>query len=233
MSDFKKTSETESSAVAKRRSFLKKSATGAVLASLPAQSVWGACSVSGAMSGNLSRNTDRHDCVMPVLPAGRSPGFWSETYNGSNGINGAFKKVKGGNKTWKNNRRECYREHIKAVVDSASLGLTPELYTGSYNSLYSALLESNGGGDGSLEFNLAGVWLSSYFGFYGAADEGNTSKATARVNEILLYVFVKVSQKEDPSGSELNAIYNFTGSPESTYNVGACNYTSSNPGPTS
>ena len=55
-SDDKKTSEIENTSVVKRRSFLKKSASGAVLVSLPAQSVWGACSVSGAMSGNLSQN---------------------------------------------------------------------------------------------------------------------------------------------------------------------------------
>ena len=118
MSDLNKSSEIEGSSVQKRRSFLKKSATGAVLVSLPAQSVWGACSVSGAMSGNLSQNTDRHDCEEPNLPAGRSPGFWSQLYGGSNGINGGFTRVKGGNKDWKNGRRECYRDHIKEFIDS-------------------------------------------------------------------------------------------------------------------
>lgn len=228
MSDFKKTSNTESSAVAKRRSFLKKSATGAVLASLPAQSVWGACSVSGAMSGNLSRNTDRHTCVLPLLPAGRSPGFWSQTYNGSDGINGGFQKVKGGTKAWNNARRECYRAHIKEFIDNTSMGLNPQLYTGSFDNLRDALLDSNGGGDGSLEFNLAGVFLSSYFGFYGSTDQGSVSKASARVNEILLYIFVKASINEDPTDLELNAMYNFVGDPESSYNVGTCNYTRNN-----
>ena len=59
-----------------RRRFLQKTAVGTVIASLPAKSVWGACSVSGALSGNLSQNTDRHDCTIPRLVGGRSPGGW-------------------------------------------------------------------------------------------------------------------------------------------------------------
>tara|TARA_R110002167_G_scaffold78652_6_gene217428 strand:- start:453 stop:1148 length:696 start_codon:yes stop_codon:yes gene_type:complete len=226
MSDFKKASEIENTSVVKRRSFLKKSATGAVLVSLPAQSVWGACSVSGAMSGNLSQNTDRHDCDIPLIPAGLSPGYWSQLYNGSNGINGTFANVKGGNEEWKTGRRECYRNHIKDFIDSdVSMGLSTEIYTGIHGNLKSALMSSNGGGDGSLEFNLAGVFLSSYFGFYGSNDEKNITMASQRVNQIALYIFVKANQNEVPSKSELTGIFNFNKNSVTNYTVDFCNMT--------
>ncbi len=60
-----------------RRKFLKKAAVGAVVSSLPAQSVWGACTVSGALSGgsNFQQNCDNY-----FLIRGFSPGRWMKDH---------------------------------------------------------------------------------------------------------------------------------------------------------
>ena len=72
MNEFKKTGETESSAVNKRRSFLKKAGVTSLVLSLPSQSVWGSsCTVSGNMSGNLS-NPSQTGCRV----TGKSPAYW-------------------------------------------------------------------------------------------------------------------------------------------------------------
>ena len=72
MNEFKKTGETESSAVNKRRSFLKKAGVTSLVLSLPSQSVWGSsCTVSGNMSGNLS-NPNQTGCTV----TGKSPSYW-------------------------------------------------------------------------------------------------------------------------------------------------------------
>ncbi|MEP2653385.1 MAG: hypothetical protein ABJH06_15495, partial [Paraglaciecola sp.] len=57
-----------------RRSFIKKSAAGVVVTSLPAKSVWGACNASGISGGSGSTAT----CELPILSNGRSPGSWSK-----------------------------------------------------------------------------------------------------------------------------------------------------------
>lgn len=226
MSDFKKTSDTESSAVAKRRSFLKKSATGAVLASLPAQSVWGACSVSGAMSGNLSRNTDRHDCVQPVVSAGKEPKYWCDAYNNDGGkdhrVSDGFSQCKSKNRTKHNKRRECYRKHLVDCCDSLNMDLHPELYTGNFNNCKDALFHSNVNGKASLEYCLAGVYLSSFFGFHNASHKGSKTEASKKVNEILLYVYVKSSQGDEVDLSEIESICNFSAQHKSDYRVDVC-----------
>jgi len=226
MSDFKKTSETESSAVAKRRSFLKKSATGAVLASLPAQSVWGACSVSGAMSGNLSRNTDRHDCTTPVVSPGKKPKYWCDAYtndgNKNHRISDGFSRCKSKNNKKHNRRRQCYKDHLVDCCNTLNMDLTPELYTGNFNNVKDALFHSSINDTPSLEYCLAGVYLSSFFGFHNEADKGSKSKASKKVNEILLYVYVKADQGQDVDLSQLEAICNFTSSQKSTYRVNVC-----------
>lgn len=192
MSDLNKSSEIEGSSVQKRRSFLKKSATGAVLVSLPAQSVWGACSVSGAMSGNLSQNTDRHDCTQPRL-AGLSPGFWKKYRVGANAskspIHSKFESVVGGKNSSSAN---CYKDIVKEVVANEEMNLDAELYSGP-EKLNDALVPSSAG------FNIAGVWLNSYFGFYGdGADDHEI--ADQRANEMLLYItFDAIKNQDDPN----------------------------------
>jgi hypothetical protein len=67
-----------------RRTFLKRASASAVIASLPLKATWAGgagtgCSVSGNLSGNLSR-----DCSTAQID-GRSPGGWHKYYKpGSN-----------------------------------------------------------------------------------------------------------------------------------------------------
>jgi len=79
--------EQNQTTVAKRRQFIKKAGAGVAVSSLPMKSVWGACTVSGVMSGNLSQNGGGTGdvCGSLSLTGGRSPGFW---YVGNGGING-------------------------------------------------------------------------------------------------------------------------------------------------
>lgn len=204
MSDFKKTSEMESSAVVKRRNFLKKSVAGAALVSLPAQSVWGACSVSGAMSGNLSQNTGRHDCSMPSLPDGQKPNFWRDVY-GTSDFDG-FTSVD-------NDNRESYRAEIKCFMDSNGMALATELYPSPQPTLQTTFTNSGSG----LENKLAAVFLNSYFGFYGSAGQGSIPMANQLVNEMLLYVFVKSNQGDTFTKPQLNTLFSLSDNGQSAF----------------
>jgi len=66
-----------------RRTFLKRATAGALIASLPLKATWAGgngtgCSVSGNLSGNLSR-----DCSTAQID-GRSPGGWHKYYKAGN-----------------------------------------------------------------------------------------------------------------------------------------------------
>lgn len=65
-----------------RRSFIKKASAGAILTSLPAQSVWArggnVCTASGAMSGNMSGIERHKDCEKPSVPIGCGPDVWKD-----------------------------------------------------------------------------------------------------------------------------------------------------------
>jgi hypothetical protein len=223
MSDFKKTSDTESSVVVKRRSFLKKSATGAVLASLPAQSVWGACSPSGMMSGNLSQNTGRHNCPTPIVSSGKSPKYWRDTYNNVVATN--LKVFEGfsactDKDTRKHKRhRKCYKNHIVSCCEGLNLDLPTELYDRPYGKLKDALL---GSGTDSMEYCLAGVYLSSFFGFHNDGSMGDRTKASKKVNDIYIYFNTMANQGLDVSFSELESLCNFTAQHKTDYVTNEC-----------
>jgi hypothetical protein len=167
-----------------RRIFLKKSAAGAVITALPATSAWGACSVSGAMSGNLS-SFSRHECEVPLIVGGRSPDAWKNIGKKCHAIflNSGAKGSP---------RNKCYRNYVNEFIDTTSMDLN-SLFTGPSDNLRAAL-ESNGGGDGSLEFNLAGVYLNSYFGLYNIDNANNHAVASALVNSIILYLVTEANQ---------------------------------------
>jgi hypothetical protein len=213
VNDGKKTSEIENFSVVKRRSFLKKSATGAVLVSLPAQSVWGACSVSGSMSGNLSQNTGRHDCPVPSLAPGKIRAWWQNVYennNNNNPIDG-FTSISG------DTQRECYRVEIQDVMDNNNMALATELFPSPQTTLYTSLANGT-----PLERKLAAVFLNSYFGFYGALDERDITKANERVNDILLYVILQENQGNPIATDQLNALLNLTGQSVTDYTAANC-----------
>ena len=212
-SDHKKTSEIENTSVVKRRSFLKKSASGAVLVSLPAQSVWGACSVSGAMSGNLSQNTGRHDCPVPNLLAGKPTEWWQDVYNNTNNAN----LISGFNSIISATQIECYRLEIKEVMDGNGIALATELFPSPQTTLFTSLASGT-----PLETKLAAVFLNSYFGFYGPQDERDLVKANALVNDILLYVILQENQGNPIATDQLNALLSLTNESTTDYTAANC-----------
>ncbi|MEP4890983.1 MAG: hypothetical protein ABJV04_13215 [Aliiglaciecola sp.] len=189
MNEFDKSYKKDVSAVNKRRNFLKKSATGAVIVSLPAKSVWGACSVSGALSGNLSTNTDRHTCTMPYLNGGRSPGNWKKY---SNNMHSTFTKLKtcknnyGKNSSEYKTMESCYAESIEEVYQH-TLTLPSDLPSRTLT--VSEALASNGSGDNNIYFHLAAVYLNTYFGFYSTYTEG-AAAAQQAISEVFLYWYI-------------------------------------------
>ncbi|MEC9263386.1 MAG: hypothetical protein VYD53_18675, partial [Pseudomonadota bacterium] len=83
--------EQNQTSVTKRRQFIKKAGAGVAVSSLPMKSVWGACSVSGVMSGNLSQTGGGagETCGTVVMPnGGRSPGSWFQGNTWTPGSNG-------------------------------------------------------------------------------------------------------------------------------------------------
>ncbi|WP_445767980.1 hypothetical protein [Rheinheimera sp.] len=198
-----------------RRRFLQKTAVGTVIASLPAKSVWGACSVSGALSGNLSQNTDRHDCTIPNLYGGRSPGGWRNYKGNGHSIFSALKQIKdqyGTKSTKYKNARACYISVIEAVM-AHPLPVPPELTTVSHT--VASALSSNGTGDNNIFFHLAAVYLNAYFGLYGQVHYGQAA-AIALVQQIFLNWYMQLSANPGSSVSFSDSLLG--------YNDGSTNY---------
>ncbi|MDP2716254.1 hypothetical protein [Rheinheimera sp.] len=168
-----------------RRRFLQKTAVGAVIASLPAKSVWGACSVSGALSGNLSQNTDRHDCTIPKLWNGRSPGGW---LNYKSNCHSIFTDLSRKKVIYKK-KPQIYQKYLKCYVDAVELAmdmpliLPAELEAASHS--VRSGLASNGYGDSNIYFHLAAVYLNAFFGLY----PGYSGQADAEALVERLYLF--------------------------------------------
>ena len=198
-----------------RRRFLQKTAVGTVIASLPAKSVWGACSVSGALSGNLSQNTDRHDCTIPNLYGGRSPGGWLNYKGNCHSIFSALGQLKttpGVTTKQYNRARNCYISVIEAVM-AHPLPVPPELTTISHT--VASALSSNGTGDNNIFYHLAAVYLNAYFGLYGQVHYGQAA-AIALVQQIFLNWYMQLSANLGSSVSFSDSLLG--------YNDGSTNY---------
>lgn len=186
--------QTANSGMSGRRSFLKKSATGAVIMSLPAKSVWGACSVSGAMSGNLSQNTNRHDCTAPILSGGRSPGTWHHSTLPN--IHSVFSNYKSSSESCKESIHKAINE-VKGTV----MQLPSELVDGGARTVQSGLSDS-----GSVFWHLGAAYLNAYFGLYGGQYQGHAG-AQALVNQLFLYIFM---QLESNPGFDVESVMGYT-----------------------
>ncbi|MCF4010255.1 hypothetical protein [Rheinheimera sp. UJ63] len=186
-----------------RRKFLTKVGTGVVISALPAKSVWGACSVSGALSGNLSHNTNNDHCIVPTLTNGRSPGGWSNI--SSNNINSFFielDRIKSsyGNKSNEfNNAVKKYLDFVNTVKNH-TLPVPKELTTRNYT--IKSGLSSNGSGDNNIFYHLSAVYLNAYFGFY----KGYLGKQSADelVNTIFMVWYIQLSNTNTRSRSSVN-----------------------------
>jgi hypothetical protein len=145
-----------------RRKFLKKASAGVVITALPAQSVWGACTVSGALSGNASRINN--DCqTIPALSNGRSGGSWKDPSNGHKiaamfSCIGTVKSTYGETSSQYQNARVQAFTAINNVIDGPEINLN-KLGTDRLD-LRQAL---NGGG---YTKHLAAAYLNFHFGFY-------------------------------------------------------------------
>lgn len=215
-----------------RRKFIYKSATGAALVAVPGKSVWGACSVSGAMSGNVS-SMARHTCEVPDFSGGRSPGTWKEDHISLKAHavfdalaeNSIQKKAENGSAMY-----DCYVRHVTQFINSNVMQIDPRLLSDSLLSSYPTgviniyeALTSNGGGDGSLEYNLAGVFCNAYFGFYPEvvsheSDEvSRLAKANKLVNDIVIYLVTM--SKTNPT---VSIDFQFSSDASTPYVVQSC-----------
>jgi len=196
-----------------RRRFLQKTAVGAVIASLPAKSVWGACSVSGALSGNLS--SDRHDCTIPKLFGGRSPGGWMNYQSNCHSIFlqlGRIKQRFGKDSKKYQDAYACYTGAVELVMDH-QLPIPAELVTVSHT--VRSGLASNGTGNNNIFFHLAAIYLNAYFGLYGQNYSGPAA-AVALVEQVFMYWYMITNQNQ-------NTIITFSDS-ELGYTDGSTNW---------
>lgn len=201
-----------------RRRFLQKTAVGAVIASLPAKSVWGACSVSGALSGNLSQNTDRHDCTIPQLFGGRSPGGWLNIESNCHSVFSELGRMKqrfGIHSKKYKDARLCYLSEVDLVMQH-KLPLPAELTTVVHT--VRSGLASNGYGSNNIFFHLAAIYLNAYFGLYGQYYSGPAA-AVALVERIFLSWYRVINQDQ-------NTIITFSDS-ELGYTDGSTNWKAS------
>lgn len=184
----KKSSETVS--VNSRRKFIQKASAGAALTTLSAKSVWGACTVSGALS--TGSNADNH-CRDYPLTGGRSPGFWQEPNSNNNQACSAFTHV-----GCDNIKVNCHIKKTKATVKipldagdwaaelsiDAVLGASPE-YTVDLNVIFGLDSQGNNnlyGKDENVAYHLAAAYMNAFYGFYDGALAG-TEFADVRGNE--------------------------------------------------
>ncbi len=143
-----------------RRKFIQKAAAGTILTTLPASSVWGVCTVSGALSGG-SQVVD--NCKFPPLTGGgRSPEYWKPS--GQSQYYDGFSNYDSG-------QEDCLRTAITTFESATTIPLDDGLTL----NLASGLAES-----GSLSFHLSAAYLNAYYKFYilpitlGGSDVINT-----------------------------------------------------------
>ena len=223
-----------------RRQFIVKAAVGSAALSVPGKSVWGACSVSGAMSGNVSRVNPEQKCEATPIFGGRSPGTWKDALDGS--MNGqrlkamftALQKVdypempaaEPGSILW-----VAYESHLESVIKSNSMKIDKRIldddvsYVNGGVPLFDALDKPGG-----MDYNLAAVWLNTYFGFYpsvvhhSASASDRIQKANELVNNIAIYLFsesrIALASPESLGGTQtVSFSYNFESGSSSEYTL--------------
>jgi hypothetical protein len=143
-----------------RRKFLVKTSAVSLISALPATSVWGACTVSGALSGGSKVNDD---CTTITLSNGRSPGFWRDADTKTNGgaIADVFPYLKGPN-------ANCERTHLMSVIGSTKVAAN--IYLGKNENGVGITININESlkYQGGIFWNLAAVYLNAVFGLYSS-----------------------------------------------------------------
>lgn len=208
--------EQNQSSVTKRRQFIKKAGAGVAVSSLPMKSVWGACSVSGVMSGNLSQNGGGtgDTCGTVQMPAGgRSPGSW---FNGGTWTPGGnsksaasvFPQLKVGihitEECLLDARIEKMRTIINQFVADTELTLTVAaakyIYDSdnAYDTSPTLLAALNGTGIPNSRKNImrhsAIVYMNVYFGLYNGVTLPLNHSAAQETAEIVMAQLVDNKQ---------------------------------------
>lgn len=144
-----------------RRQFLKKTSAGVVISTLPATSVWGACTVSGALSGGSKVNDDCN--TIPVLTNGRSHGSWKQILTHKNKLRSMFKFVQDAQNI-SDDAHEIARTAMICVIKPV-LDLVIPLNDAGTETL--SINEVNTGSGNRMQ--IATAYLNFHFGFYGDA----------------------------------------------------------------
>jgi len=150
-----------------RRKFLVKTSAVSLISALPATSVWGACTVSGALSGGSKVN---NDCTTISLIGGRSPGKWHDMLTGES-IASAFpylKDYKQNGPNADNTRYECEKSHLVSVILAAQ-DITIPLGNNEHGQAVTINIKDALASSGHIAWNLAAVYLNAEFGFYSSS----------------------------------------------------------------
>lgn len=172
-----------------RRDFLKKSAIGIVVTSLPAQSVWGTSNGSAVSGGSGSTVTYE----LPHCRGGRSPGSWSKfTEVSSRSSGGGGRGVRRGSfssSDWEDPSIKVGRNKVRSMFSTYSSSrddiLEEKVFDLKAYIESTVIVLSDGGGNvpravldlGQALSNPGGIWnlaafyLNAKFGFYDIPPE--------------------------------------------------------------
>jgi len=190
-----------------RRKFLVRTSAVSLISALPATSVWGACTVSGALSGGSKVN---YDCTTIFLSNGRSPGFWrdADTKTQGDAIVDVFTYLQ-----YYSCTRTCERTHLMSVIGTAKeididLGKNENGNNVSIN-IKGALLDPGG-----IAYNLAAVYLNAEFGLYNifpiTLSSGDTINNGAELIKHLFQLDVLYDINNSNPGVSDEVYYGFT-----------------------
>ncbi len=194
MNEFDKSYKKDVTAVNKRRNFLKKSATRTVIVSLPAKSVWGACTVSGTVSGNLSQQANNHTCTLPdITGAGRSPGGWLNWQNNMHSIFDELDTMKSGignnavRQAAYDSRKDDYAQEIEDVMANHLL-MMPGKLDGTTMTVGSAITKT---GQSRIYAHCAAAYLNAYFELYAGYSHGDRVSAHSLAERIYIFNYIQ------------------------------------------
>ena len=211
-----------------RRRFIKTAATASAFSILPAQSVWGACTVSGAVSGNQSRVNAQ--CTFPDISGGRSPGTWTKFVSGmppgeaNNKTKAIFEQVEDSGKNY--DHLVCYRDFVRGLMSNtlisgstlayaATFPNTPPMPSGDIsvewgltsNSMYNNVF-----------FHAASAYMNAYLGMYN-----NYASGQASAEEVASEVFTYWLFSNMHGGStDVGNLMNYYGEATTDYLLHSC-----------
>lgn len=173
-----------------RRKFLVRTSAVSLISALPATSVWGACTVSGALSGG-SKTTN--DCSTITLTGGRSHGFWKDISTG-NSLDSAFPNVV----------TDVQKNALITLIEAAKALEVPLGNNQSGSPEYMVIGIALGSGS-SPKKHLAAVFLNAIFGFYCSSlpVTVNAGYTISNGEELVAHLYALHVISLDPNDSNL------------------------------